>query len=274
MFNENLKWFFPSTISLAVRLIGQPGVILHGGGTRILKTQSRSIIGLVDVGKLKLNYIKYKNNLAHIGAAATFSDVVKYSKDNNCLLMLGAALSQAASTPLRNRITIGGSLKDFPQWSNLIAPLISLDAKIEINNGKTKIMSVEDYISEGTIKTKHLIKEIIVPEDESLFWRVKRFALLKFEYPIFNIALSLKMDNNIIKDARFVITGVKSRYKRFIKAENVIKGKILSEGLIKQCMKYIDPKFVSDYKYSDSYKTKAAIITIEDLLTELAVEKQ
>lgn len=270
MFNENLKWYFPASIQKAVRLIEQPGVILHGGGTRILKTQSHSIIGLVDIGNLKLDYIKRKNNSFHIGSAVTFGEVVNFSKENNCLSMLGKALSEAASTPLRNRITIGGSIKDFPLWSNLFAPLIALDAKVEINNGSSKIIPIEDYITGGIIKTKHLVKEIIIPEDKNIVWYVKRFTLLKFEYPIFNIAIKFKINGSVVHNARLVITGVKNRYKRFIRAEKIFEGNTLSEKLIKQAAKFIEPKFVSDYKYSAAYKEKAAKIIFEDLLMEMA----
>ncbi len=274
MFNENLKWYFPASIPKAVQLIEQPGIILHGGGTRILKTQSRSIIGLVDICNLKLDYIKQKNNLYHVGAAVTFGKVVKFSKENNCLSMLGTALSEAASTPVRNRITIGGSIKDFPLWSNLIAPLIALDAKVEINNGSSKIIPIEEYITSGMIKTKHLVKEIIIPEDEKIIWRIKRFTLLKFEYPIFNIAIKFKFNGSLVHDAAFVITGVKNRFKRFNKAENIFMEKNLSEKLIKQAMKFIEPKFVSDYKYSSAYKEKVAKIIFEDLLLDIAGVKQ
>ncbi len=274
MFNENLKWYFPASISKAVRLIEQPGIIFHGGGTRILKTQSRSIIGLVDISGLKLNYIKQKKDLFHIGAAVTFGEAVKFSKENCRLSMLGSALSEAASTPLRNRITIGGSVKDFPLWSNLYAALIALNTKVEINDGKSKIISLEDYVSEGIIRTKHLVKEIIVSEDENMVWGVKRFALLKFEYPLFNIAAALKLKNELIHDARLVITGVKSRYKRFSKAENFLEGKVLTEKLISQVVKFIEPKFVSDYKYSASYKERTAKIFFEDMLLEMMGSKK
>ena len=77
MLSENIKWYFPSSISQAEKLIQKPGIILHAGGTRILKTQSKSILGLVDVGNLKLNYIKPKSNSFHIGAAVTFNEVIK-----------------------------------------------------------------------------------------------------------------------------------------------------------------------------------------------------
>ncbi|MCL5028169.1 MAG: FAD binding domain-containing protein [Bacteroidetes bacterium] len=272
MLSENLKWYFPSSVSQAVELIQKPGVILHAGGTRILKTQSKNIVGLVDVGNLKLNYIKFKNNSFHIGSATTFNDVIKFSKENNCLKMLGAALSQAASTPLRNRITVGGSLKDFPLWSNLYAPLITIDAKIEIRGDKSGIYSVEEYVSDGIIKSKHIIKEIIVPENENIIWKVKRFALLKFEYPLFNIAIAFKMNGKIIEDAKLVITGVKNRFKRFKKAEKFLTGQKLSNNLSDEIEKFIEPKFVSDYKYSASYKETVAKVYFNELLSEIIRE--
>ncbi len=272
MLSENLKWYFPSSIPRAVKLIQKPGVLLHAGGTRILKTQSKNILGLVDIGNLKLNYIKPKNNLFHIGAAVTFNEVIKYSKENNCLKILGVALSQAASTPLRNRITIGGSLKDFPLWSNLYAPLIALDAKVDLKGSKSGIYSLEEYVTEGIIKSKHIIKEIIIPESAGLIWKVKRFALLKFEYPLFNIAITFTLKEKIIEDSRLVITGVKNRFKRFRKAEKFLTGKILSQNLPNDIDKFIKPKFISDYKYSASYKEKIAKVYFNDLLSEIINE--
>ncbi len=272
MLSENLKWYFPSSLPQAVKLIQKPGIILHAGGTRILKTQSKNIIGLVDISNLKLNYIKSKTNSFHIGAAITFNELIKYSKENNCLKMLAAALSQAASTPLRNRITIGGSLKDFPLWSNLYAPLIALNAMMEIKGNKSGIYSVEEYVSEGMIKSKHIIKEIILPRKEEFAWKVMRFALLKFEYPLFNIAISLKLNGKMIDDSRLVITGVRNRFKRFKKAEKFLIGKNLSLNLLNEIEKFVEPKFVSDYKYSSSYKETIAKVYFKDLLSEIIKE--
>ncbi|MDP1995029.1 MAG: FAD binding domain-containing protein, partial [Ignavibacteria bacterium] len=74
MLHQNLEWFFPHKVEEAVKLIEQQGVILHGGGTRILKTSPKSIKGLVDVGKLNLNYIHHIDNHFSIGSASTYAD--------------------------------------------------------------------------------------------------------------------------------------------------------------------------------------------------------
>ncbi len=269
MLPNEIQWYFPTNFKDALKLINQQGVILHAGGTRILKTQTKSIKGLVEVSGLGLNYIHQKGKSFHIGAAVTFGEIVKYSKENNCLVMLSASLSHAASTPLRNRITIGGSLKDFPLWSNLYAPLIALDAKINIFGKKNIIIPIEDYVTKGIIKTKHLIKEIVVPSEHDVIWGVKRFTLIRFEYPLFNIAISFKMKKDIVDDARLVITGVQGRFKRFKRAENIFIGQKLSEELIQKADKFISPKFIADYKYSADYKENVARIYFNDLLTEI-----
>ena len=273
MLSNEIQWYFPSNIKEALKLIKQPGVILHAGGTRILKTQTKSVKGLVDISGLDLNYIHEKGKSFHIGSAVTFGEVVKYSRETDKLKMLGTALSNAASTPLRNRITIGGSLKDFPLWSNLFAPLIALDAKVNIAGSRQNIIPIEDYVASGTIKTKHIIKEIIVPSDKNLIWGVKRFTLIRFEYPLFNIAVSFKTKKEIIENARLVITGVQGRYKRFKRAENILTGQKLDEESIEKSEKFITPKFIADYKYSAGYKENIAKIYFKDLLMEIAGRK-
>ena len=269
MLNQNLEWFFPHTTEEAVKLISQQGIILHGGGTRILKTSPKSIKGLVDVGKLNLNFIHHTDKQISIGAASTYDDVIRYSAKTKKLLMLSKALSEAASTPLRNRITIGGSLKDFPIWSSLYAPLLALNAQIEIADKHDKIISLEEYLDAGIIKTKHLIKRIIVEDDPHLVGGVKRFVLIRFEYPLFTIAVALHAKKKIISEARVFLTGVKGRHKHCKRAEHFLVDKELTDDVIQQAEKHFAPKFVSDYKYSAGYKEHTAKVFFTDLLHEL-----
>ncbi len=269
MLPENIQWYFPSTINEASKLIKKQGTILHAGGTRILKTDTKSIKALVDISKLGLNYIKGKGNKITVGSGSTFSDIVDFHQRTGKLAILAKALREAASNPLRNRITIGGSIKDFPLWSSLYAPLIALNASIKVLGQNAGIYPVEDYVSENIIKKKHIVKEIIVKEVPGFIYGVKRFSVIKFEYPVFTIAIAFKIQNMIIKNARFVITGVQGRYKRFKRAENVFINKALSDELIDKSLKYILPHFVSDYKYSSKYKETISHVFFKDLLNEL-----
>jgi CO/xanthine dehydrogenase FAD-binding subunit len=270
MLSHDLQWYYPEKISEALKLIKKEGVIIHAGGTRILKTQPRNLKGFVDISGLGLNFIQKKGKNFLIGAGATFSEVINYCKKTGSLVGLCSALSEAASTPLRNRITIGGSIKDFPVWSSLYAPLVALNAKLEIAGDVTSC-PVDDYVKKNIIKTKHIIKHVIIPDNE-LVCKVRRFALIRFEYPLFNIAISFKIKNKIINDPVIVISGTAGRLHRFKSSEKAIDGKPLTEETIANCVEHFTPKFHSDYKYSEEYREKVAKVFLNDLLNEAREE--
>jgi CO/xanthine dehydrogenase FAD-binding subunit len=271
MLPHDLQWFYPGKISEALKLLNKEGVILHAGGTRILKTQARNLKGFVDINGLGLNSIQVKGKNILIGSGATFSDVIGFCKKTGSLPGLSSALAEAASTPLRNRITIGGSLKDFPVWSSLYAPLIALDAKLELA-GDIKICSVEDYVKKNIIKSKHIIKNLIIPDDKRVYCKVKRFSLIRFEYPLFNIAAACRFEKGNVVDSRIVITGVTGRFHRFKPSEKALDGKPLTVESIAKCCEHFTPKFHSDIKYSEEYREKVAKVFLNDMLIDLMEE--
>ena len=269
--SHDLQWYYPEKISEALKLIEKEGVILHAGGTRILKTEARNLKGLVDISRLRLNYIRKEDKNIIIGAGCTLTEVINYCKKTNSLAGLCMAMSETASTPLRNRITVGGSLKDFPVWSSLYSPLIALNAKVELA-GIKEICSVEDYVRKNIIKTKHIIKHIIIIDDKDVICSVRRFNIVRFEYPIFNLAVAFKVKNKIVVDSRIVITGVKGRFHRFKLSEKAFKGNALTEEVIAKSSEHFTPKFHTDYKYSPEYREHIAKVYFNDIVNELKEE--
>ncbi len=270
MLPNNIQWYFPTKVKEAAKLIQKDGIILHGGGTKILEPQPRSSIkGLVDISALGLNYIKLTGNTIHIGSGSTFADVVAWSRDKKRLAMLSASLSHASSTPLRNRITIGGSIKDFPMWSNLYAPLLALDAKIDIIGERSGVFSLEEYATSALIKSKHLVCEIRVNDKNNIRSGVKIFHVVRFEYPIFTIAAACTMDKKSILNARIFVTGVKKKLIRLVAAEKILRGKLLSDETINSAADQVILTFVPDYKFSAAYKEKVAKVYFKDLLQEI-----
>ncbi|MDR3609350.1 MAG: FAD binding domain-containing protein [Ignavibacteriaceae bacterium] len=271
MMSHDLQWYYPEKISEALKLIKKDGIILHAGGTRILKTEARHLKGLVDISRLKLNYIRKEGKNIIIGSGSTFTDVINYCRKTNSLSGLCMALSEAASTPLRNRMTIGGSLKDFPVWSSLYSPLIALNAQVELV-GVKEAYSVEDYVRKNIIKTKHIISQIVIKDEKDVICHVRRFNIVRFEYPIFNLAVALKVKNNIVVDARVVITGVTGRFHRFKSSEKALIGNALTDDIITKSSEYFTPKFHSDYKYSPEYREHVAKVYYNDIVNELKKE--
>ena len=270
MLPASIQWYYPTRVKEAVALIRKKGIILHGGGTKILEPQPRgSIKGLVDIGGLRLDYIRMTGETVHIGAGATFDEVTRFSRAKKKISMCGESLAHAASTPLRNRITIGGSLCDFPLWSNLYAPLLALDAHIEIVGERPGVYPLEKYASTSLIKSKHLIKEVRVTQKKSLLCGSRAFHVIRFEYPIFNIAAAFAMKGRVVVDARLFITGVKKKFTRLVAAEKVFRGNPLTPETIDDASSLVDVTFVPDYRFSAAYKARVARIYFNDLLNDI-----
>jgi CO/xanthine dehydrogenase FAD-binding subunit len=270
MLLSDIRWYFPDTVKEAVKLITKPGIILHAGGTKILEPQPRSSIkGLVDISGLGLNYIRPHGNTIHIGSGATFADVAEFSRKRKRIAMLGTSLSHAASTPLRNRITIGGSIKDFPMWSNLYAPLLALDARVAIVGERSGVYPLEEYAGSSLIKSKHLIVEVRVTEKKGVIYKAAAFHVVRFEYPLFSLAAAFTMKGIVVRDARIFITGVKKRFSRLESVEIFLTGKPLIEETIDEATRRASLIFVPDFKFSAEYKERTAKVYLNDLLHDI-----
>ena len=270
MLPSNIQWFFPSNPKEASRLIRKRGHILHAGGTKILEPQPRgSIKGLVEVSGLELNYIRSTGSTVHFGAGASFADVVAFCRRTKKFSALGDSLSVAASTPLRNRITVGGSVRDFPLWSNLYAPLLALDARVQILGARSGVFSLEEYASSSLIKTNHLVVEVRVTEQRNVRCASTSFHILRFEYPMFCIAAALKLRGARVEASRIFVTGVKKKLGRLSNVEQVLFGNDLTESLIETAGSRATFAFAPDFKFSSAYKEKMAKVYLVDLLSEL-----
>ena len=91
--------------------------------------------GLVDVGKLGLDYVRIQAGTVRLGAGTTYAGAVRGLAAFDTCHPLVQALGSAATTPLRNRITVGGSVASFPYWSDLMGPLLALEAEVELTGG-------------------------------------------------------------------------------------------------------------------------------------------
>lgn len=275
MLPSGIQWYFPATVKEAVRLIRKNGIILHAGGTKILESQPRSSVkGLVDISGLGLNYIRPIGSTVHIGSAATFADVADFSRKTKKIAMLGSSLSHAASTPLRNRITIGGSIKDFPMWSSLYAPLLALDARVVIVGERSGVYPLEHYAGSSLMKSKHLIVEIRVTENKGIICKAATFHVVRFEYPLFCLAAAFTMKGGVVRSARIFITGVKRKFARLEPVENYLVGKPMIEEIIGEASSRASLTFVPDFKFSAEYKERTAKVFLNDLLQDIRQMKK
>ncbi|MDR2733313.1 MAG: FAD binding domain-containing protein [Spirochaetota bacterium] len=276
MLRKDLRWFFPEKPDeIPAILKNEAKAAFHAGGTSILRTKPESITALIDLGGLGWNTIRADGSAVVIGAMATFNDVIKSTASKAATFrMLQAALARAASNSVRNRITIGGSLADYAPWSDLIAPLVALEADVvylEDGKGEKKV-SVTDFIGKKLAKEKNCIREVRIPEKEIVF-AVKRLARTAFEYGMFSLAVCGKYSGGAFESVAIALSGTKDRYARLAEAEKVLTGKPLSDALAREAADTIKVEFAPDVNFGAEYKANMVGVYLRDALAEIAGRK-
>jgi carbon-monoxide dehydrogenase medium subunit len=276
MLKKELRWFFPEKPDEISAILKNEGkAAFHAGGTSILRTTPDSIDALIDLSALGWNSVRKNGSKIVIGAMATFNDVIKSKASTAASFrMLQAALTRAAAWSMRNRITVGGSLADYAPWSDLIAPLIALEAEvIYLEDGKKeKTISVAEFINKKLAKEKNLISAVSIPEKELAF-ALKRLARTTFEYGMFTLAVCGEYSGDSFKSVAIVLNGSKERYQRLGEAEKVLIGKPLTDELAREAADKVSVEFAADVNYGAVYKANMVRVYLRDALAEIAGRK-
>ena len=259
---NEIEWFFPERIEEVIEILKKDKVVPHSGGTGILRSDFRRIKGLIDLSLLSLDYLRNNNGIVEIGAMNTYYRVVQKLSQiapNNVLIK---SLSDSASTPLRNRITIGGSVAYFPIWSDLMGPLIALEAGLSLIGEYKGDYPVLEYVRNRELRNKTLITGIRFKPDnwDSYYYRATR---TETDYARFNITILLKKSNNRIENVRIVMIGNKERFKRFTALEEYLKGKNIDRVKIQEIGKNLEVSFAGKKMGSPEYVKHLAGVELE-----------
>jgi len=199
----NIKeWFRPGSVDEVLEIIQNGKGIPYAGGTGLLKGQ---VTGLIDLRRLNLNYIRETEAGTAIGANTKFNDIAHFQWSDGRRI-LAQALGRAASNPLRNLITLGGSLAFRPVWSNVPTPLLALNAIVKVAGTQVAAYPIADFLQ---LKrgSKFLITEVLIPpaSGHGVYYR---FARIRFDYSALDLAVYLETDSGVINLARLAVGAV------------------------------------------------------------------
>jgi len=259
---NGLQWFFPEKLDVVPELLKRDGIVPHAGGTFLIKTGMKKVKGLIDLANLPLDIFHDSNGFIEIGSTSTFSGIVEKMSSNNADSILVKSLGQAASTPLRNRITIGGSIASFPIWSDAMGPLIALDAEVSLIGAVEGFFSIVRYVTERELRKETLIKSVRFKSEkwDSYYFRATR---TQFDYPAFNITVLCKRLDNVIKDIRIVIVGNRKKFVRITGLEEKLMNVKTDDADIPVIVRDIDIEFAAKKLGSADYIKQLAGIELE-----------
>ena len=228
----------PSTISEATRtlknLSNEAKILV--GGTWVMRAPIRDeyedkiFVSLKNISSLYKCEIK--NNHISLGALMTHQHIAEKLSNIDELQCLKQAVLASANPAIRGMATIGGNIctSDFLA-SDLVPALIASDAKILFQSCESKNqMPIEQYLKTRTKRQKdEILTSIQIPRGDFRSAHVRLLMRKAGEYPIANLSIRYSIDETgSVQEARIVVGAVESTVRRWIKLENALNNKKLS----------------------------------------------
>jgi CO/xanthine dehydrogenase FAD-binding subunit len=258
-----IQWYFPNELDEVPEILAREAVIPHSGGTGILWGGMTRIRGLMDLSRLELKFCRSRDGTIELGAALSYSETAAALAESGHLL--ARSLSAAATEPLRNRISLGGGISMFPYWSDLLGPLLALEAEISLAGAKSGTWALEEYLQNRDLRQNTLITSIRLPDQP---WRgaYYRHTRTTTDRPAFSITVLLRRSSRRIEEIRVLVVGCSGRYRRLTGVEKVLEGsEVRSDGseLLEEAAARLDIDFPARMGFSAGYLKACAPIELK-----------
>lgn len=236
---KNVKEFYsPPKIADAVKLLSKykEKAAIVAGGTSLTIRPPKNISTVISLRKLNLKYIKISTKNVVIGAMTTLGEIINAKKIKDPVgLALKDASSLAATTPIRNLITVGGNITQVYSWSNL--PLLAIAAKmlIHVEGKKKSVIAAKDFFKKhpkqilGKDEIVTALEYRLSKKGEKIFAAFNKFSLTQTDYPILNAAIVITVKDKKIIDAGVVAGAVSALPQSLTKAEQFLIGKDIKD---------------------------------------------
>jgi len=269
----------PKTIAEAARLAQRPGTAILGGGTWLNSGiaaaeaagagpapagSASTLLALVSLEHLGLDFVEWRNAALRIGAAATFQQVLDAP---GVPAALRDAVAATASRTLRGMITVGGELGLCPADSVLIPVLSALDARVRFAGGRT--LSIGEYRAARAQGPVGLVVEVSASDADGPC-AVATAARTSHGRRSLVIAVAAARLRPKVSRVRIVASDCRGQVLRLGDAEEALEGSGLPQK--DRIEKLVRAAFwpTSDLHASTEYKRYLAGVHAADLLHALA----
>ena len=243
------EYFEPQTTAEAVSLLckyGDRAKVLAGGTDLICICWEQRLEPeyVINIGYIPdLDYIRVddKKGLV-IGAATSIRTIEKSQLLRPKYAAIGEAAGQLAMIAIRNVATIGGNLCNAAPSADMSPPLLAMSATIKLVSGNgERVVPLEDFFTgpgATVMKTGELLVEIQVPappaNSSGTYLKLGARGEGGDSLAVVGVAvvITLGSANGNCEDTKIVLGAVAPTPIRARKAEEILRGKKLSQELI------------------------------------------
>jgi CO/xanthine dehydrogenase FAD-binding subunit len=230
----------PETVDQAVETLSVPDrkALILGGGTLV---QPLITLGIdvhdvvIDLDHLALNRIVLENDQVSCGAMVRLAQLAQALPQD----YIQAAVASISGPAVRNLATVGGNLFAKPPYGDLATLFLALDAEVELASSKeTRLLSLNDFYllrdnAEASSLNGILVTRIRFSTDPARKVVFRKMARRRLNSgAIVTVALSLRFDHAIVREARLALGGVSHRPIRALSAERILTGSNLDSEAI------------------------------------------
>jgi carbon-monoxide dehydrogenase medium subunit len=267
------EYYRPATIDEAMALMegsGGNGVYIAGGTDvmvliRQKKLAPACLISLRNIGEL--TYLETGGGL-NIGSAVTHNEIAKNALVQRSYSALADATKKVGSLQIRNVATMGGNICNAAPSADTACPLLVLDASAVIaGKGGERVVALDEFFlgpNKVALEKGEILKGFSMPAfgERTGSAYIKHTRREAMDLPMLGVAarVTVRVDgsevgcrdamctidsiSNILKrfedeglvceDARIAMGVVAPRPMRAKKAEEALKGKVISEKLLEE----------------------------------------
>jgi len=237
------EYIKPANLEEVFTLLKEHGskATLIAGGTdvmvKIRNTRKAPEVLISLRGLKELAYIR-KNGDYHIGALTTHRMLEQSDLVEKELTALHEGASRIGSVQVRNVATLAGNICNAAPSADTAGPLLALDAQILLKGPDgERIVPITEFFT-GTYRTvcqkTEVVTEIRLPAGMAAFgsayWKQSRRKAMNL--PIVGIAVSVKMEEDIVSDCRIALVVAAPTPVRAYRAEEFLRGKSLDDTVL------------------------------------------
>lgn len=279
----------PSSLTELLSALARPTagkrMLLAGGTVSLVEIRSRKerpdLVLSLD-GVRELTGIREERDQIAIGARTTVSEILSSELIARLAPSLVEAATIFAGQMVRNAATIGGNIACGSPAADLVPPLLSLDAELELASTiGTRRVSLADYYTgykKDVRKPEEVIVRVILPRlpanRHNAFYKLARRE--GDAITVTSVAVTLAVQKRVCGHVRIAIGSVAPVPLRARNAEAVLEGKppsaALLEAAAEAAMRECSP--IDDVRATAAYRRKMVKVLTRRLLTQASDRAQ
>ncbi|TVQ52916.1 MAG: xanthine dehydrogenase family protein subunit M [Rhodobacteraceae bacterium] len=242
MFPGRFDYHRPSTVSEAVRLLGERGEearLLAGGHSLIpmMKLRMAAPSDLIDLGGVAaLRGVRVEGGTVRIGAMATQADLIADAALAEAAPLVREAALQIADPQVRYVGTIGGNVANGDPGNDMPGLMQCLDATFTLvgPDGERQVRAREFYF--GAYDTARaddeILTEVSFPAHAGRGWAYEKQKRKIGDYATAAAAVLLRMDGGRCAEASVALTNLADRPVFSAGAATALEGSTLDEAAL------------------------------------------